>query len=66
MRARIKSRVSVGAKQSGARLWLAAAVLAAAVLVSASTSAAQFGDPMNPTQNLGVRPELLKDVGIDQ
>jgi protein SCO1/2 len=44
--------------------WLA--LLAAAILMSASTSAAQLGDPMSPTQNLGVRPELLKDVGIDQ
>jgi protein SCO1/2 len=66
VRARIESRAFVEVQRGIARLWLAAAVVAAAVLVSASTSAAQFGDPMNPTQNLGVRPELLKDVGIDQ
>jgi protein SCO1/2 len=65
VRARIESRASVEVKRSNARLWLA--VLGAAVLMSASPSAAQLlGDPMSPTQNLGVRPELLKEVGIDQ
>jgi protein SCO1/2 len=37
-----------------------------ALLLHASIAAAQFGDPMSPTQGIGVRPELLKDVGIDQ
>lgn len=42
---------------------LKAAALALGALTYASTAAAQLSDP---TQNIGVRPELLKDVGIDQ
>lgn len=61
---RRERRTSIRAKRGVALSWLA--LLAAAILMSASTSAAQLGDPMSPTQNLGVRPELLKDVGIDQ
>jgi protein SCO1/2 len=66
MRERIESRALVEVKSRSARLAVAGALLAAAVLVSISPSAAQLGDPMSPTQNIGVRPELLKDVGIDQ
>jgi len=63
----MESRPLVEVKRGMARLQLAGALLAAAVLMNASPSAAQLlGDPMNPTQNLGVRPELLKEVGIDQ
>src|ERR1700728_174454 len=43
--------------------WLAGAVLAAALLPYAPPAAAQFTDP---TQTIGVRPELLQQVGIDQ
>ena len=35
----------------------------AALLVHPSPAAAQFTDP---TQSIGVRPELLKEVGVDQ
>jgi protein SCO1/2 len=40
-----------------------AAIIASAVLVYPSALAAQFTDPM---QGIGVRPELLKEVGVDQ
>jgi len=43
--------------------WLAGAAFAAALLALAATAAAQFTDP---NQGIGVRPELLKEVGIDQ
>jgi protein SCO1 len=46
-----------------ARLMLAAGALTAASLSSPAIVRAQLADP---TQNIGVRPELLKDVGIDQ
>src|ERR1017187_842057 len=39
------------------------AIIASALLVYPSRSNAQFTDP---TQGIGVRPELLKEVGIDQ
>lgn len=39
------------------------AALVCALLVLPSVVSAQFTDP---TQNIGVRPELLKEVGIDQ
>src|ERR1022692_1659504 len=39
------------------------AIIASALLVYPSRAGAQFTDPM---QNIGVRPELLKEVGIDQ
>ena len=45
------------------RAWLAGAVLALALLAHPLTAAAQFTDP---TQGIGVRPELLKEVGVDQ
>ncbi len=45
------------------RLSLLAAVLAGALLARPQAVAAQF---MDPTQGVGVRPDLLKDVGIDQ
>jgi protein SCO1 len=43
--------------------WLAGAAFAAALLALPATAAAQFTDP---NQGIGVRPELLKEVGIDQ
>jgi protein SCO1 len=48
---------------NSARIWLAGATLGAAMLAHPAPAAAQFTDP---TQGLGVRPELLKAVGIDQ
>jgi protein SCO1 len=42
---------------------LAGGALTAASLSSPAIARAQLADP---TQNIGVRPELLKDVGIDQ
>ena len=49
------------------RVWLAATMLASALLLLPSIAGAQLlGDPMNPTQGLGMRPELLKQVRIDQ
>ncbi|HKV03931.1 MAG TPA: SCO family protein [Candidatus Acidoferrales bacterium] len=45
------------------RAWLMGATLASALLALPFTAAAQFTDPL---QNIGMRPELLKDVGIDQ
>lgn len=43
--------------------WLLGASLAAIVLALPLRTSAQFTDP---TQNIGIRPELLKDVGVDQ
>jgi protein SCO1 len=45
------------------RTWLAGAALAAALLTHPAPASAQFTDP---TQGIGVKPELLKEVGIDQ
>jgi len=45
------------------RLSLVAAVLAGALLARPQVAAGQL---MDPTQGVGVRPDLLKDVGIDQ
>ena len=39
------------------------ATAAMMLLAHMSTTRAQFADPL---QNIGVRPELLKEVGIDQ
>jgi protein SCO1 len=50
-------------KFSAVKTCLACAALAAALLAHASSAGAQFTDP---TQNIGVRPELLQQVGIDQ
>ncbi|MFY9689590.1 MAG: SCO family protein [Candidatus Acidiferrales bacterium] len=49
------------------RVWLAATMLASALLLLPSIAGAQLlGDPMNPTQGLGIHPDLLKQVRIDQ
>lgn len=45
------------------RIFSLAAVVACAFLTASRPATAQFTDP---TQNVGVRPELLKEVGIDQ
>jgi len=54
---------SAWARAHAPRSILAAALLAAALLVHASAVCAQMPDTI---QNIGVRPDLLKDVGIDQ
>jgi protein SCO1 len=53
----------VSAQLNSVRTWLAGAALTAALLVHPAPAAAQFTDP---TQGIGVKPELLKEVGIDQ
>jgi len=45
------------------RSWLLGASLAAIIFAHPVRTSAQFTDP---TQNIGMRPELLKDVGVDQ
>ena len=45
------------------RMWLASVVLAAALAAFCLPAAAQLSDPL---QNIGVRPDLLKSVGVDQ
>jgi len=45
------------------RIWALAAAMVCVFLAHPRTAAAQFTDP---TQTVGVRPELLKEVGIDQ
>lgn len=56
-------KVLFASKVFSARIWLACAAISFALLAFPAMSAAQFSDP---TQNIGVRPELLKEVGIDQ
>ncbi len=51
-------------KHNSVRKWFAGAALAAALLATPMPASAQFVS--DPTQQIGVRPELLKDVGIDQ
>jgi protein SCO1/2 len=43
--------------------WLAGVAIASALFLHLPPAAAQFTDP---TQGIGVRPELLKEVGVDQ
>jgi protein SCO1 len=59
---------SIASAKSAARLWLVGVALALALFVAPSITAAQggFGDPMSPTQGIGVRTDLLKDARIDQ
>jgi len=45
------------------RTWLAGAALVAAMLLHPAQVSAQFTDP---SQNVGVKPELLQQAGIDQ
>ena len=44
-------------------IWLAGVAIASALFLHLPPAAAQFTDP---TQGIGVRPELLKEVGVDQ
>src|SRR4029077_21245206 len=45
------------------RSWVVGMAMASALFLHLSPAAAQFTDP---TQSIGVRPELLKEVGVDQ
>lgn len=67
MSARAKNRNGIGTGKRAAGAWFAGAALASALLLLPSIAGAQLlGDPMNPTQGLGIHPDLLKQVGIDQ
>jgi protein SCO1 len=68
MRAGTKNRALAGAGRRVAGAWIFGTALAAALLLLPSAAGAQglLGDPMNPTQGLGVHPDLLKQVRIDQ
>jgi protein SCO1 len=57
------SNNSVGFRAKPARVFIAATALLAGAFCAPRAAEAQF---QYPTQNIGVRPELLKDVGIDQ
>jgi protein SCO1/2 len=66
MKGRLGMRVSAAhnsPKPGIATSALASVALACALFLCAAPARAQFQDP---TQNIGVRPELLKEVGIDQ
>jgi protein SCO1 len=54
---------SDGLKQKVARWWSACTLTAVALLVCTPGAGGVLQEPI---QNIGVRPELLKDVGIDQ
>ena len=56
-------RVSSKGRTAAAPQWVASCAFALALLVLPSVALAQFPDP---TQGIGVRPELLKDVSVDQ
>lgn len=66
MRRGTNDRALIEFAGGAARVWFVGVALAWTLLSHPSIAAAQLGDPMSPTQNIGVRPELLKDVGIDQ
>jgi protein SCO1/2 len=59
----MESGVRVRVQKNSMRAWLMGAILASALLAHPLPASAQFTDPL---QNIGVRPELLKQVGIDQ
>jgi protein SCO1/2 len=59
----IESKESVSQKLNAAAVLLASGLLSFALLACPAVCAAQL---TGPVQNIGVRPELLKDVGIDQ
>jgi len=67
MRTGTKNRTSFETGWRAVRLCLAGAALASALLLLPPVAGAQLlGDPMNPTQGLGIHPDLLKQVRIDQ
>lgn len=59
---RVPSEESVRIRSLSRRAWIAAAALFALSACAPAASAQLQG----PVQDIGVRPELLKDVGIDQ
>ena len=63
LEAKEESGKTVQLRINSAQAWVVGAALVAALLVHPSPAAAQFTDP---TQGIGVRPELLKEVGVDQ
>jgi protein SCO1/2 len=60
---RREGTVSGRLQTNAVRVSLMGAVLALALVVYPAAAHAQFTDPL---QNIGTRPDLLKDVGIDQ
>jgi protein SCO1 len=58
-----KQHIAPGIRTNKPAMWLGAIGLILTALVYPSTAAAQFQDPQ---QDIGVRPQLLKDVGVDQ
>ncbi len=66
MRTATENRALIAADRRAASVWLVGAALVLALLVPAVASAQLLGDPMSPTQGLGIHPELLKQVRIDQ
>jgi protein SCO1/2 len=60
---RVRSKESVKIRSLLRRIWIAVAGALFAFSAYAPTASAQL---QGPVQNIGVRPELLKDVGIDQ
>ena len=54
---------SVNFRAHSARVLVAAIALLTGLLATSSAAEAQF---QYPTQDIGLRPELLKEVGIDQ
>lgn len=58
---------AIGGRSRTLRACLAGAAVALALAMCPSPANAQLlGDPMNPTQGLGVHPDLLKQVSVDQ
>jgi protein SCO1/2 len=67
MRTATNNRALIAAGRRAAGVWFVGAALALALLLLSSVANAQLlGDPMSPTQGLGIHPELLKQVRIDQ
>ena len=67
MRAGTKKRALTEARRRAPSVWLVGAAMAAALFLLPTIAGAQLlGDPMNPTQGLGIHPDLLKQVRIDQ
>jgi len=60
---RLRRKESVSQKLNAVAVFLASVFLWSAVVAYPAVCAAQL---TGPVQNIGVRPELLKDVGIDQ
>lgn len=67
MRTGTKNRALAKARRPAPGVWLVGAAIATALLLLPAIAGAQLlGDPMNPTQGLGIHPDLLKQVRIDQ